>query len=195
GRSVGGLRPGGTAGLLFPSPPAALYYSGEGRMFSLLWFLGLVLAWSTLALAQRGARPALVVLWMIAGAAGLLAHYFFLFVWLACVAWLGLQPGKMSRAGLAGAGAMTGLLVLPGYVRVPESLDRWRITGDWLAHPLTWSQTLGAPVRFATVLLSGRGVWGGTDWVNRYHTLLYVVLALLILRRGVWPLLSPRRRL
>src|SRR5262249_13231106 len=116
GRKLGGVRTAWTACLLFTLAPAALYYSGEGRMYSLLSFLGLALAWSTLALAQRGTRPALIVLWIIAGAAGLLAHYFFLFVWLACLAWLGLQPGRMSRAGLAGAGAMTGLLVLPWYL-------------------------------------------------------------------------------
>ena len=195
GRRMGGVRTAWTACLLFTVAPVSLYYSGEARMYSMLWFFGLALAWSTLALAERGARPHLAMLWVLAGAAGLLTHYFFMFVWLACVAWLGLHPGKTSRARVAGAIVATGLLVLPWYVLLPESLGRWRVTGDWLAHPLTWSQTLDAPVRFATGLLFGRGVWGGTHWVNRYHAFLYLVLGLLILGRGVSPLLSPRRRL
>jgi len=195
GRKVGGRKTARTACLLFTLAPAALYYSAEGRMYSLLWFEGLVLAWSTLALAERGTRPHLAMMWVLAGAAGLLTHYFFMFVWLACGAWLALHPGNVSRARIAGAGVATGLLVLPWYLHLPESLARWRVTGDWLAHPLTWSQTLGAPVRFATILLSGRGVWGGVDWVNRCQAFLYVLLALLILGRGVRPLLSPRRRL
>jgi len=195
GRTLGGLRTARTACLLFTLAPAALYYSAEGRMYSLLWFLGLVLVWSTLAVAERGPRPPLVVTWMLAGAAGLLVHYFFAFIWLACVAWLAMHPGKTSRVRLAGAVAVTGLLVLPWYLHVPENLGRWRVTGNWLAHPLMWSETLHAPVRFATVLLSGRGVWGGLDWVNRCHAVLYVLLALSIVRCGVWPLFSPRRRL
>src|SRR5207249_11546319 len=124
GRRMGGGRTARTACLLFAVAPAALYYSGEGRMYSMLWFLGLALAWSTLALAERGARPHLAMLWVLAGAAGLLTHYFFMFVWLACVAWLGLHPGKTSRVRVAGATVAIGLLVLPWYVLLPESLAR-----------------------------------------------------------------------
>jgi hypothetical protein len=195
GRKVGGTRTAWMACLLFTLLPGALYYSAEGRMYSLLWFLGLVLAWSTLALAERGSQRHLIVLWILAGAAGLLTHYFFAFAWLACVAWLAVHPGSTSRMRLAAAIMVIGLLVLPWYLQVPDNLGRWRVTGPWLARPLTWGQTLEGPVRFATILLSGRGVWGGLDWVNRCHAVLYVLLGLSILGRGVWPLLSPRRRL
>ena len=195
GRTLGGRRTAQTACLLFTLAPAALYYSAEGRMYSLLWFLGLVLVWSTLALAERGPRPHLAVTWVLAGAAGLLVHYFFAVIWLACVIGLAIHPGKASRVRLAGAAVVTGLLVLPWYVHVSESLGRWRVTGDWLAHPLTWNETLQGPIRFATSLLAGSGVWGGLEWVNRCQAFLYVLLVLSILGRGVWPLLSPRRQL
>ncbi len=195
GRALGGPRTAWAAGFLFGLAPPALYYSAEGRMYSLLWFLGLALAWLTVGLRRRGGRPGLAVLWIVTGALGLLTHYFFAFVWMACIAWLGLYPGRMTRGALLAATALTCLLVLPWYVRVPESLGRWRVTGDWLATPLSWEQAVAAPVLLAWSLLSGRGVWGGSVWADRLAAGVYALLALQVLRRGLAPLLTRRARL
>jgi len=195
GREIGGRRTAWTACIMFTCAPPALYYAGEGRMYSLLWFLGLVLAWSTLALTRRGPRLYLLLLWSLSGAAGLLTHYFFVFVWLACSTWLWLHPGKEKRAHLVAGMVVTGLLVLPWYLQLPDSLGRWRVTGDWLAHPLLWKQALVAPFILAWSLLSGRGAWGGSVWADALAAGLYALLGLAIFRQGLWRLLAPRRRL
>ena len=91
---------------------------------------------------EAGAASLLLTL---TGAAGLLAHYFFVFVWAACLVWLWLYPGRISRAWLAATAVLTGLLVLPWYLQVPESLARWRITGRWLEGGLSLGQAVYRP--------------------------------------------------
>src|SRR5207249_1210342 len=88
GRDLGGPRLGWTATVLFAFSPVSLFYSIEGRMYSLLWFFAAALAWVTLALSRRGPRPALLAAWVVLAAGGLLTHYFFLFAWFAFVGWL-----------------------------------------------------------------------------------------------------------
>ena len=84
------------------------------------------------ALGQGPGCSSGFVLWIAAGVAGLLTHYFFVFVWIAAVFWLQLHPGRFPRR-LSGAGALlTVLLVLPWYLHLPESLSQWRVTGYWL---------------------------------------------------------------
>jgi hypothetical protein len=61
-----------------------------------------------------------------------LTHYFFVFPWLAIVAYLLIRPGKLARTALVGCLLLLAILVLPWYTRVPESLASWRITKDWL---------------------------------------------------------------
>ena len=80
-------RTGGTgsvlpACILFALSPLAVYYSTEGRMYSLLWFCVLAVAWLSLVLRQRGGI-ALYLLWIGISAAGFLTHYFFVFPWVA----------------------------------------------------------------------------------------------------------------
>lgn len=196
GRRIGGRRTAWIASILFALSPPALYYSGEGRMYSLLWFLGLALAWSTIELARRGPRLHLLFLWILSGAAGLLTHYFFAFVWLACVAWLLLHAGRLPRRHLAAATALAGLLVLPWYLQLPESLGRWRITAGWLDYPLSTKEMLTAPVWLAWSLVSGSGIWGGWKSGDSLAAMLYAFLVLLVLlRRGPWPLFARRQRL
>jgi uncharacterized membrane protein len=180
---------------MFTCAPHALYYAGEGRMYSLLWFLGLVLAWSTVELTRRGPRPYLFLLWSLSGAAGLLTHYFFAFVWLACFTWLWFHPGKEKRTHLVAGALVTGLLVLPWYLQLPDSLGRWRITGDWLTNPLLWKQALAAPFILTWSHLSGCGVWGCSVWTDALAAGLYALLGLIILRQGLRRLLSRRRQL
>ena len=49
--------------ILFALSPLAVYYSTEGRMYSLLWFWVLATAWFSLMLRQRGGT-ALFLLWI-----------------------------------------------------------------------------------------------------------------------------------
>ncbi len=193
GCHVGGRRTAWTACALFAFAPAALYYSAEGRMYSLVWFLGLVLACSSFALACRGPRPAPLLLWSLSAAAGLLTHYFFAFTRLACFCWLWFYPQRIRRSQLTAAAALTALIVLPWYLEVPDSLGRWRVTGNWLANPLSWGEALRAPFVLAWSLLAGRGAWGGPVWADRLAAGICALIALVILRGGLGPLLSRRR--
>jgi hypothetical protein len=195
GRRLGGWRAAIAACLLFTIAPASLYYSVEGRMYSLLWFLALATVWLSLRLHDRGARPTALLLWTLTGAAGLLTHYYYFFVWAACLVWLWLYPGRSHRSWLLAAAVLTGLLVLPWYVRVPESLGRWRITGNWLDGPLSVGLALTSPFTLVWSLLSVRGPWGGNVWVDRIGVGLFIVLVLAVATRAPRALLSRDRRL
>lgn len=180
GRELGGPRAARSACLLFSFSPVAFYYSVEGRMYSLLWCLGLAVAWLSLRLA-RGGRPWEAALWVVAGAAGLLTHYFFAFVWLACAAWLWFAGPRSARRRLAALAGITLLTLLPWYAQVPASLARWRVSGDWLSGELAWPRALGQPFVLAGSLLSGRtdlGGWRGAGHVTAALLLLVLVLAI-----------------
>jgi Dolichyl-phosphate-mannose-protein mannosyltransferase len=118
--------------LLFALSPLAVYFSAEGRMYSLLWFCVLATAWVSLVWRQRGGSIALWAAWLVASAAGFLTHYFFLFPWIAIVIFLLVRPGTLARKDLIVCIFIVGLAIAPWYTKVPESLDRWRITRDWL---------------------------------------------------------------
>jgi uncharacterized membrane protein len=184
GREVGGSKAAWSACLLFSFSPVAVFYSVEGRMYSLLWCLGLSLAWLTLRLSPGGDRPWLPALWVLTGVAGLLTHYFFAFVWLACLAWLWLA-GRVPRRRLAVLAGLTLLAVLPWFLEVPTSMARWRVTGGWLNGELHWPRALGQPFALAGSLLSGRSYLGGSRWADRLAIGLLLVLALWLVRQGV----------
>ncbi len=195
GRRVAGRETAWTACILFALSPPALYYSAEGRMYSLLWFLALVLALTSFTLSRRGPRPLLLLLWIAGAAAGLLTHYFFVFVFTACFLWLGLHPGSVSRKYLIAAVLLAGLLVLPWYLQIPQSLDTWRVTAGWLGYPLTWKQALTAPFILAYSFLSGYGIWGGSKWTAVGLAGLYALLILVTSRQGIRQLFSERLQL
>src|SRR5205823_9513399 len=88
--------------ILFAFSPLGIYYSTEGRMYSLLWLCVLATTWASLVLQQRGGGVGMCALWIVASAAGFLTHYFFVFPWLAIVAYLLVRPGRLSRLHLAG---------------------------------------------------------------------------------------------
>lgn len=183
GRRLGGTREALAACILFAVAPVSLYYSVEARMYAMLWFESALAVWLTLRLHDRGGTGALA-LWMLTSAAGLLTHYFFAFVWAACVLWLACRPGRCPRRALAGAALATLALVAPWYRLVPMSLARWRVTGHWLdGLPPTTRLVTAAPT-LAWGLLSGRGAWGGVEWVDRIGAVLVLVLGLALLRRG-----------
>ena len=195
GRKFGGTRTAWTACILFAFSPPGVYFATEGRMYSLLWFLGLALAWLSLKLGQDNRRMWLYIVWGLTAAIGMLTHYFFVFVFIACFAWLWLHSIGRQRINLVVLLAVIGLLILPWYLQVPESLSRWRVTGGWLDHPLGWKQLVLSPLKLAWGLLSGFGIWGGSWWADGFTAGLYAVLVLLVLQRKVWNLFLPRKRL
>ena len=176
GRELGGRGAAWSACLLFSFSPVACFYSTDGRMYSLVWCLGLALAWLTLRLAAGGRRWD-AALWVLAGAAGLLTHYFFAFVWLACVAWLSLGGPLAGRRRVALLAGLTLLAVLPWYLQVPGSLARWRVTGGWLDGGLPWRHALGRPFALAGSLLSGVSLLDGWRRADRLVALLLLLLA------------------
>jgi hypothetical protein len=196
GRELGGDRVGRTALLLFALSPVSLFYSVEGRMYSLLWVFAIALAWTTLSLTRRGFGPMLVCAWVILSAGGLLTHYFFLFAWCGMLAWLAWAGAPRRRWAVAGMALLTMLAVAPWYSQVPASLGRWRVSGDWLAQPLAWPGALTVPISLGWRLLAGGGVWGGSELVDGLLALLFVIVAVYLGRRGgVRPLLERDRLL
>lgn len=177
GRELGGTRAAWAAVLLFAFSPVAIDYSVEGRMYALVWFLALGLGWLTLRLARHADRWA-EVSWVVVGAAGLLTHYFFAFVWLACVAWLAWNSRPAARARLALMLGLTLLLVLPWYREIPASLAGWRITAGWLDGDLPWPGALGRPFALARGLLSGTSMVGGWHRAHRAVSVMLLLLAL-----------------
>ena len=141
--------------ILFALSPLAVYYSTEGRMYSLLWFCVFAVAWSSLMLRQGGGI-ALYLLWIAMSAAGFLTHYFFLFPWIAMVAFLLIQPGNLSRKHLAIIILFTILVILPWYANLPESLGHWRITLAEMETVAIRSSGCSAPMLVVFAVFSGR---------------------------------------
>jgi hypothetical protein len=164
GRELGGSAAAWSVCLLFAFSPVALFYSAEGRMYSLLWFLAAALAWLTLQLGQGRSGPGRAGLWVLAGSAGLLTHYFFAFLWTACLAWLCLDAATRRRAAILAAATM--LVVLPWYAQVPASVARWRVSGEWLDGALDWPGALARPFTLAVGLLAGSSDLGGWRWAD-----------------------------
>src|SRR5205085_5023556 len=76
-RRVAGNRAAIVSCALFAFSPLVIYYSTEGRMYSLLIFFALTTAWVSLVLQERGPHLGYCLLWIIFSAAGFLSHYFF----------------------------------------------------------------------------------------------------------------------
>jgi hypothetical protein len=193
-RHLGGTRAAFYACLIYAVVPAGSYYAAEGRMYALTWPLGLALAWASASL-RRGATPGRLITWSIAGAAGLLAHYFFAFVWLACASWLLLWPARVARRRVLVAAISSLFLVIPWAVQVPATLEHWRVTSGWLEVPLTLPQALWSPIELTRSSFAARGVWGGTKPFDRLVTMVFVGVAILLLQKGLRPLFTRRRRL
>ena len=184
GRELGGDRVAWSACLLFSFSPVAMFYSVEGRMYSLLFCLTLGLAWLTLQLSAERRRPWVAPLWVLAGVSGFLTHYFFAFVWIACLGWLWARGGTHTRRRTALLAVITLLAVLPWYLEVPTSLARWRVTAGWLNGNLGWPDALIKPFDLAGGLLSGTSYLGGWRRADRLIALLLVSLVIWIARQG-----------
>ena len=196
--SLAGRFGGGSAAvstcILFAFSPLCVFYSTEGRMYSLLMLSSVCTMWLTLRLWDKGPSASRFSLWIAAGVAGLLTHYFFFFVWIAALCWQQFHPGRFPR-WLSGAGALlTVLLILPWYLHVPESLAQWRVTGHWLIrppgyHPIT--RALSLPWSF----LSIDGVWGGSRSRGLINAGVFALLAVAALRKLSWSTFATPRNL
>ena len=182
GRRVGGPRQAVIACLLFALAPISLYYSVEGRMYAMLWCLSAASVWLTIRLHDRGDAGS-AALWAVVSTAGLLTHYFYAFVWTACIVWLALRPGLCRRRLLAAAIALVVLAVAPWYRMVPTSLAQWRVTGGWLDGRPEPVRLLTAPLLLGWSYLSGRGVWGGLRGADVVTAAVVLAAAILWLRR------------
>jgi uncharacterized membrane protein len=181
--------------LLFTVSPLSIYYSTEGRMYSLLWFLAAGLAWLTLKLNQRGPRPMLLTVWILVGAAGMLTHYFYVFIVLVCSVWLLIYPGKLSRVWLLVAGIGIAVLIGPWYLQIAESLSFWRVTKDWLLIPSVSSRAMAALKLPWTFISPSSRSWSSEPAFDFLAMVVFVLLALSAIRKLRWRLCSKRRQL
>jgi uncharacterized membrane protein len=173
--------------LLFAVSPSCVFYSTEGRMYSLLLLCSVCMLWLTLCLWDRGFSAARFALWVIAGVAGMLTHYFFAFVWCAAVFWLQIQPGQYPRR-LSRAGALLILLlVLPWYVHLPEIMSQWRVTGHWL-----WMRPNDPVTRALFLPWSFLHIPG--DW-GKINLCVFLAIAVGVVRKLSWSLFSTPRSL
>jgi hypothetical protein len=181
--AVGGRRAALAACALFALAPLAVYYSTEGRMYALLWLWTLSTAWLVLRLARPGGdRGALVPGLAAVSAAGLLTHYFFVFVWAAMLGWLLLRP--RARRGALLALVLTVGLVLPWYAGIGGDLARWRVTKDWLHMRPEGYEPARAPLRMALGFLGAPNVWGAGPRGDR----MALVIASLMTATLAWKL-------
>ncbi len=144
--------------VLFAFSPIGIYYSTEGRMYSLLWLCLLTVIFASLILRESGASFGLYLIWFAASAAGFLTHYFFVFPWLAIVAYLLVRPGQIARLRLTTSLLLTAVAIAPWYARLPASLGNWRITQGWLAQDPQNFRRVTASLELITQFFSGRAV-------------------------------------
>lgn len=190
--AVAGRRAVVPALILFALSPQAIYYGTEGRMYALLMLVSLAHGALTLALgrSREDREPSrwLPWLWSLSGAAALLTHYFFLFVWLAMLAWLAFhwRPRRVRR--MLFFTSLTVLLVLPWYRWVPSTYSSWRITGGWLDGYPDLPAAILAPLRLLWSYFAAEGVG---LWLGRVLVGVFLVLAGLLVarirRRGFEP--------
>lgn len=118
--------------LLFAFSPLGICFSTEARMYALLWLCVVVVTWLSLVWRANGTGTVLPAAWVGVSAAGFLTHYFFVFPWFALVVFVFLRPQRIQRTKFAACVFISGLIVSPWYIRVPESLRGWRLMKDWL---------------------------------------------------------------
>jgi hypothetical protein len=130
-------------------------------------------------LRQRGGGIAICSLWIAASAAGFLTHYYFVFPWLAIVAYLLIRPGKLARLHLVACLFVAAMLILPWYLKLPESLASWRITKDWLKWQPTGFDRLAASRELVVQFFSGRGqqMWWDHRAANFAALILFGIIA------------------
>ena len=183
-RRVGGREAVVASCVLFAFSPLAIYYSNEGRMYSLLWLCVLAMTWASIVLHERGGSAWIYATWVLASAAGFLTHYFFFFPWFGVVASLMINPAKLRRAYLLVCLALTGVLILPWYAKLPQSTANWRVTQGWLETRPQHFNRLAASLELVTEFFSGRAeVWLGYRAFYIVALLLFGIVGALIVTR------------
>lgn len=189
GRELGGVRTAMVSAFLFSVVPIGVYYSTEGRMYSMVWLLSLILASTTLAAVKGQGPRRLFLIWGVVGGLGLVTHYFFAFVWAALGAWLIFR--LRSRFSLLAV--VTSLCVcLPWYVFLPQTLSRSRLTEGWLAGPLLPTEAATAPLRFLWTYFSGGVHWQAWGPFSGRFPLDLLVLFLVLVSVGLALWRAPR---
>jgi hypothetical protein len=177
-RRAGGTRAVLPACVLFAFSPLGLYFSGEGRMYSLLLFCVLATASVSLALYHSGGGASRYVLWIVASAAGFLTHYFFIFSWAAMVMFLMILPGKLKRRNLIGSVVVLAFAISPWYLVAPRSLGQWRITQGWLnLRPTGFNRARTMLNQFLQFFSGGAGLWKYEQWSSYAATVLFALVA------------------
>ena len=183
-RRIAGIRAAMASCVLFAFCPLVVYYSTEGRMYSLLVFFALATALVSLLLQERGPRVGYCLLWVALSAGGFLTHYFFIFPWLAIVAFLFLQPAKFPRTWLMGCGVLAGLLVIPWIWVAAGMFNSWRVTQGWLNwRPGGFHRTRALITQFTLFLFPpGDGLWHTPRWAK----ILLLMLSALAVLIAAW---------
>jgi 4-amino-4-deoxy-L-arabinose transferase-like glycosyltransferase len=196
-RRIAGTRAAIASCVLFAFCPLVVYYSTEGRMYSLFVFFALATALVSLLLQERGPRVGYCLLWIALSAAGFLTHYFFVFPWLAIAAFLFLQPGKFERRWLIGCGLLTGLLVMPWMWVAGGMFSSWKVTQGWLNwRPDGFHRTRAFIGQFTEFLFPrGNGLWQTPRWSKMLSLVSLGFVVLLALWRFRVRLFSGRRLL
>jgi hypothetical protein len=166
GRALNSSKAGLLACMFFAIASQAIYYSTEGRMYSLVWFLVSAYAYAMLKLHDEGLRWDRVLIAVLAGAGGLLTHYFFMFSWLACTAWLLVGKGRTTRWTPVFVGLAIMIIVLPWYVHLPGSIKAWRVTGYWLYTRNSLWPRRTAFIHLLWSFFSIEGTWGGSKRID-----------------------------
>lgn len=184
-RRTGGRRAVVPAGLLFALSPLGLYFSGEGRMYSLFLLCVVATAWTSLVLQQNGGRLLLPALWVLASAAGFLTHYFFVLPWLAMVVFLLVDPAAFARRRLFVCIVFVGLAILPWYAWAALSAGHWRITQGWLhLRPTDFHRFRGIRNHFLQFFSSGgAGLWNVKLWSSLPSVALFAFIAVAMMWR------------
>ena len=192
-RRIGGRAAVWPACVLYAVAPISLYYSTEGRMYSLLWLASAAAAEATLAVRTGRSRAPALVQWIAWSLVGFWTHYFFVFAWCALVAWLLLWPGRASRARVLLGAAAAVALTTPWYAGLGRDLGAWRVTAGWLeVRPGDWSLAASAWNAFFGHL-SGRGVWGGGSRAHAVAVALFVASATTLALRALRGRRSPKQ--
>lgn len=180
----------GGVSTIFPSmivfffAPFSLYYFTEGRPYSLIVFLTLALLWLTLSLVRPHPSRARLAAWSLVAATGLLTHYFFAPVVVACGAWLAYaMPARWLR--LISAAGLTGLIIAPWYLQAPRLFSQWRVTdtNEWATTMIAPFGLLGAigllPMRFIAPV----GHWETPAWAGSVALPLLIAAVMIIVWR------------
>lgn len=181
--------------ILFAFSPVGLYFSGEGRMYSLLVFCVVATAWVSLILHDRGKGLGFYILWVLLSAAGLLTHYFFALPLGAMVISLLIRPGQFGRGRLVLCLSCLALVVLPWYVTASAYSGHWRITQGWLKMEPTHYNSVRAVRNHFLQFFSpgGSGLWKYQRWSALSSLALFALVAGVMMWRQGWRTFAGQR--